>query len=151
MLFQRLVTLFPKGLATRSCHCWDPKARKEEVQAITTIPISSSNTKDQLVWHFNAIGIFSVKYGYSITFNQYTTSKPVKVESSRLTPEIVWKKIWGKKKWYGVPLRLKVKHFIWKVIKNWIAPRENLQCRKCARDNRCSRKVSDFIPQGSGH
>ncbi|GFS40309.1 hypothetical protein Acr_00g0067750 [Actinidia rufa] len=82
---------------------------EEEVQAIATIPISSSNSKDQLVWHFNANGIYSVKSGYSIAFTQYTTSKPIKAESSRPAPEIVWKKIWS------TPSPPKVKHFIRKL------------------------------------
>lgn len=104
---------------------------KEVVDAIVAIPLPMVRRGDQLVWHYNSNGCYSVKSGYHIAHQFHLEEQKEKPESSFKLKKDAWKILWKMK------IPNKVKNFWWRACKNVLATKENLFKRKCARDRLC--------------
>lgn len=51
--------------------------------------------------------------------------------SSRNIPQKVWTKLWS------IPTIPKVRNFIWRIVRHWMASKENLYRKKCAQSPLC--------------
>jgi hypothetical protein len=58
---------------------------EEEVKAILSIPIPVFQRSDVLVWHYSVNGIFSVKTGYHVAFQEHRSQQVIKPSSSILS------------------------------------------------------------------
>ncbi|KAL6227352.1 hypothetical protein ACLB2K_001311 [Fragaria x ananassa] len=103
----------------------------DEVELIMRIPLSLRNREDKLVWHFDRHGLYSVRSGYHVARRLRLeqiggTSSVLNSNSSSL-----WQKIWK------VKVLPKVKHFIWRLIKNIVPTKEVLSKRVPLPDLLC--------------
>ncbi|KAI8528979.1 hypothetical protein RHMOL_Rhmol12G0190700 [Rhododendron molle] len=101
------------------------------VNAIKSTPISWSGGEDKLTWVHSSPGNFSVKSGYHLAFQSTQEKDRGQDSSPSELNSILWKKIWNLKS----PPRLK--HFLWRIIRNAVSTKENLYARKCARSPIC--------------
>ncbi|KAF7128149.1 hypothetical protein RHSIM_Rhsim11G0140100 [Rhododendron simsii] len=99
--------------------------------AIKSTPISWSGGEDKLTWVHSRSGNFTVKSGYHLAFQLTEEKDRGQDSSSSKLNSILWKKIWNLKS----PPRLK--HFLWRIIRNAVSTKENLFARKCARSPIC--------------
>lgn len=103
----------------------------KEVQKVCKIPISLSDSKDKLIWCHSKIGGYTVKSGYEkwITTKTKTAAS---IPTSSFTPlSAMWKKLWN---FETLP---KIRLFMWKSTKNWIACRVNLVKIRCTSNSLC--------------
>ncbi|KAI8527188.1 hypothetical protein RHMOL_Rhmol12G0056600 [Rhododendron molle] len=102
----------------------------EDFQAITSIPISLFFREDDLVWHFSSTGVYSVKSGYRVAFQDLVP--PSSTPSSSFVPDKnMWATIWK----LDVPH--KMRHFWWRACSNSLATKENLVRRRCGVSKAC--------------
>ncbi|KAF7140564.1 hypothetical protein RHSIM_Rhsim06G0091800 [Rhododendron simsii] len=99
--------------------------------AIKSTPISWSGGEDKLIWAHSSSGNYSVKSGYHLAFQSTQENDTGQDSSSSKLSSTLWKKIWN----LGSPPRLK--HFLWRIIRNAVSTKENLFTRKCARSPMC--------------
>ena len=99
----------------------------EDMVKILSIPLSSRQVEDKVVWHFDERGVYSVKSGYSLGV--------VLEETSYASNNLVVGR-WLKVLWKLDNL-LKIKKFIWKACYEWIPTRANLLKRGIQLDDRC--------------
>ena len=95
----------------------------EDRDAILSIPLSSSNVHDRIIWAENRSGKFSVKSVYALAVEEKThdTRAYCSDESARRK---IWKTIWQLK------IPQKIKHFAWKASRDILATKSNLQMKK---------------------
>ncbi|XP_058222364.1 uncharacterized protein LOC131332256 [Rhododendron vialii] len=103
----------------------------EEVSAIIKIPVSITKSSDQVIWSQTRNGKYTVKSGYAQAFKPKSRGKSQRPFSSRSLPNKFWTKLWA------TPTIPKVRNFIWRVIRNWVACKDNLCKRKCAHSPLC--------------
>ncbi|KAI8547258.1 hypothetical protein RHMOL_Rhmol07G0180600 [Rhododendron molle] len=102
----------------------------DEVQAITSIPISLFSREDVLVWHFSSNGVYSVKSGYRVAF--HNLAPPSNHPFSSFIPDRnMWAAIWK------LDIPHKMRHFWWRACSNSLATKENLVRRKCGVSKGC--------------
>lgn len=88
----------------------------QEVPLILQTPIYQQVNRDKLVWSLEKNGIFSVKSAYRLAYlirkenNSETESNRTRDENGRM-----WKQVWK------MPVMPKLKHFLLRVIHNWLA------------------------------
>lgn len=70
----------------------------QEAEAIKSIPLSSTNQTDVLVWPFTPSGNYSVKSGYRFLFENYVQPQRIDHDSA------FWNKLWG----LEVPSKIKI-------------------------------------------
>lgn len=103
---------------------------EEEAQAIIKIPFSLSDGSDKLIWSLSSSGQYSVKSGYTQALKS-TVSNTAAPSSSYAPPNAMWSRLWA------IPTAPKVRMFMWKVVKNWVACKQNLFRRKCGLNPLC--------------
>lgn len=103
----------------------------EVLEAIQSLSLPLVNKDDQLIWHHNSNGIYSVKSGYHATAQILSSNQPEKPESSFKSPGKMWKVLWKMR------APNKIRSFWWRVCRNSLASRENLFRRRCASSNIC--------------
>lgn len=103
---------------------------EEELREIQKIPISFTNRADKLIWRHTSSGSYTVKSGY---LQAAKKMRPISNQpSSSFSPsKEMWTRLWN------IPTIPKVRLFMWKVVKNWIACKENLFRKKCAHNPLC--------------
>lgn len=102
-----------------------------EVQAVCKIPISCSSFPDRFIWRHTKTGEYTVKSGYAQRRLNLLKVNPA-LPSCSFTPSgRMWNKLWS------IPTAPKVRMFMWKVVRNWVACRENLFRRKCSPNPTC--------------
>ncbi|XP_058201480.1 uncharacterized protein LOC131316197 [Rhododendron vialii] len=116
---------------------WDSEKLKcvvpaAEVEAICKIPISLTGLPDKLIWKHTNSGNYTVKSGYGQWFLNNARNNQAAPSTSHVPPKTMWNRLWN------IPTNPKVRMFMWKVVCNWIACRENLFKRKCATSPICS-------------
>ena len=79
---------------------------KDDVELIISIPLPKQPADDQLFWHYDKQGNYSVKSGFQIA-QKIRFSSPL--SGSRTTSEI-WKALWN------FTLPAKVKNFMWRAV-----------------------------------
>lgn len=104
---------------------------KEEIQAISLIPVSFFQREDSLVWHYSSNGVYTVKSGYRIALKDLTRQNEMQPSSSFTPNKNMWPSIWK----LDVPH--KVRHFWWRACSNSLATKENLVRRKCGISKSC--------------
>lgn len=97
---------------------------EDEAHAILKIPISIRKDQDKLIWAHTSNGQYSVKSGYfqALKMAQSNTTTSF---SSYTPQDSMWSRLWV------VPTSPKVRMFMWKVVKNWVACKHNIYHRKC--------------------
>ena len=104
---------------------WDSELIQElflqdDVDLILSLPVGHSNSEDCLIWNFEKTGIYSIRSGYQIAYNQLIDSQPMQVP---------WFCIWS----FNIPL--KVKSFMWRLCSNILPTRAHLCSKGLAVDN----------------
>lgn len=102
-----------------------------EVQIVCKIPVSYSNSSDCFIWHHTKTGEYTIKSGYAKRRTSMTRVNPALPSSSFTPSSVMWNKLWA------IPIVPKVRMFMWKVVRNWVASRENLFRRKCSPNSSC--------------
>ncbi|KAJ7969151.1 Reverse transcriptase zinc-binding domain [Quillaja saponaria] len=95
----------------------------QTAEAIQSIFMSITGGEDKLIWHFTPRCIYTVSSGYQLLTNSIRDNK---------LPTIDWKKIWDRQ----VPH--KVKTFMWRLVHDNVATRDNLRLRIRGVDNSCN-------------
>ncbi|KAI8525452.1 hypothetical protein RHMOL_Rhmol13G0231200 [Rhododendron molle] len=103
----------------------------EVVEAILKIPLPLVDRQDQVVWHYDQKGVYSVKSGYQVAMQSNLSLRNEKAESSFKPKKVLWKVLWKMK------VQGKIKSFWWRACKNSLATCENLFRRKCAQSSAC--------------
>ncbi|KAK3188547.1 hypothetical protein Dsin_028108 [Dipteronia sinensis] len=102
---------------------------EDNLTAILSIPTSSTNRSDYLIWHFNDSGLYSVKSGYWLARNM---EQQPSTSAGLFSPSAAWwKTLWT------LRLHLKIKIFMWRACINWIPTMSNLHHRKIQVVDRC--------------
>lgn len=89
-----------------------------DIDIIKRIPINT-NIRDKFIWYYDKMGKYSVKSGYKLFMN----TKINEASSSTYPMGSVWKNLWK----LFVPM--KIKHFCWKALNNFIPMNLNLKNR----------------------
>lgn len=98
------------------------------------IPISQSDSRDQLVWQLEKHGNYTVKSAYKLT-QLHQESKISKAETSCAAAKrtSMWKKVWK------LSVKPKVRHFLWKCLNGWLATNGAVKRRGVIIDDTCRR------------
>ncbi|KAK3229296.1 hypothetical protein Dsin_001177 [Dipteronia sinensis] len=111
---------------------WNVELVKEnfldaDADNILSLPVGSTRVADSLMWHYEQSGIFTVKSAYWLGCGLSNPSS-----SSGLNgDESWWKFLWK------AEMPAKVRVFIWRACKNWIATTENLKWKSINVSARC--------------
>ncbi|KAL9450662.1 hypothetical protein AB3S75_012400 [Citrus x aurantiifolia] len=89
---------------------------KDEAATILSIPLPKSPQPDQIIWHYDKHGIYSVKSGYQIALKLKFTE----TASSSNNSKTHWDVIWAKE----IPEKIKV--FMWRAAQNLLPTAHNL-------------------------
>ena len=102
----------------------------EDREAIMSIPLSTNDTSDRLIWAKNKSGKFTVKSAYALALEEQKHIAMVDYSNG-----MAWRKIW-KTIWHlNVPQ--KIKHFAWKAGHDILATKMNLAKRKITPNGVC--------------
>jgi hypothetical protein len=125
----RVCDLIDKNLGWWDQNMLKNMFREEEIKAINSIPLSSTNQQDKKIWRGTANGLFSVKSAYHLA--KEIEDRQTAECSMGLQNSDVWKLIW----------KLKVpnveKNFIWRACHDILPTRDNLVRRKVLTDPSC--------------
>ncbi|CAN1126295.1 Uncharacterized mitochondrial protein AtMg00310, partial [Linum perenne] len=91
---------------------------KHTIQQILSIPLSFEGVDDKLIWKFSSSGAYTVRSGYEVASGKFTSLQVFRPYS--LYDEGFWKKIWN------LPVKPKLRIFLWKIFRGVIPIRENL-------------------------
>ncbi|XP_058776247.1 uncharacterized protein LOC131650559 [Vicia villosa] len=111
--------------------CWNSHALARvfspaDIHNISSIPLSRRSPEDALIWHFSADGVYSVKSAYHVLNRERV--------ANILGPSVsssIWRKIWK------VPLPSKIRYFLWRLAKDILPTRSNLQRKGILLENLC--------------
>ncbi|CAL8992566.1 unnamed protein product [Prunus brigantina] len=92
--------------------------------AICSTPIGSSAGLDRVIWPLNRHGQYSVKSGYHFLRSLETRRSVGRPSGSRSVDKKIWKLIWNAK---TLP---KIRHFMWRAVRNCLATKANLTSRR---------------------
>ncbi|KAL0008804.1 hypothetical protein SO802_010306 [Lithocarpus litseifolius] len=102
----------------------------EDREAILSIPLSTNNTKDRIVWAENRSGKFTVKSTYTLALEEQQRFALGDC-SNGLVRRKIWKAVWQ----LNVPQ--KIKHFAWRAGQDILATKLNLAKQKIAPNGIC--------------
>lgn len=111
---------------------------KEDAARIKRIILPSSPKSDQLIWHFDKYGNYSVKSGYQLALRL----KTLDLASSSDISKTHWKVIWSEE------ILEKIKIFMWSVAQNLVPTTYNLWKRKAIKEpicGRCGKEKEDIL------
>ncbi|XP_058783591.1 uncharacterized protein LOC131658300 [Vicia villosa] len=108
----------------RVLQCFD----QAEAKQVLSIPLSLRSSTDSLIWHREVNGNFPVKSAYHLCKRMKAAKK---ASSSNQQSENFWKKIWK------VPVLPRVQNFIWRLSKDIIPTKTNLQKKGCCLETLC--------------
>ena len=97
----------------------------QEAKAIKSIPLSSTNQMDVLVWPFMPFGNYSVKSGYRFLFEN--SEQPQRTDHD----SAFWKKLWG------LEVPSKIKNFLWRASREALPVKANLCRRRITPEGQC--------------
>ncbi|KAH9671011.1 putative reverse transcriptase/RNA-dependent DNA polymerase [Citrus sinensis] len=100
---------------------------REDADIILRIPIPSTPMADQILWHYDKKGIYTVKSGYQVALRINFLDTP----SCSEQPANQWSIIWS------MSLPEKINIFIWRAVKNILPTAENLWRRKIVPQLEC--------------
>ncbi|CAL9004244.1 unnamed protein product, partial [Prunus brigantina] len=99
--------------------------------AICSTPIGSSAGLDRVIWPLNRHGQYSVKSGYHFLRSLETRRSVGRPSGSRSVDKKIWKLIWNAK---TLP---KIRHFMWRAVRNCLATKANLTSRRIPCSSIC--------------
>ena len=108
-------------------NCW---FHPDDREAIMSIPLSTNDTNDRLIWAKNRSGKFTVKSTYVLALKEQQHMAMGDC-SNGLVRKKTWKAIWH----LNVPQ--KIKHFAWRAGRDILATKSNLAKRKIAPSGIC--------------
>ncbi|KAH9754587.1 putative reverse transcriptase/RNA-dependent DNA polymerase [Citrus sinensis] len=100
---------------------------QEDTEAILKIPLPRSQKVDEMLWHYDKHGEYSVRSEYQIALKLKAPDEP----SSSGSNSKRWKVVWS------MELPEKMKIFMWRAARNLLPTAENLWKRKCLKDPIC--------------
>lgn len=103
--------------------------RPEDAKMILKIHLPRTPQADQIIWHYDKLGNYSVKSGYQIALRLKFPDSPCSSENSQTVWSVIWK----------LDLPEKVKIFIWRASKNFLLTVVNLWKKKIIQDPWCHR------------
>ncbi|XP_027082645.1 uncharacterized protein [Coffea arabica] len=108
---------------------------KEDCARIGSIPLSTCDSKDRFVWPRSNSGKYTIKSGYVLAKEMSSRKGDTQVgggNSSRNKANSgVWKFLWG------LNIKHKLKHFIWKCLRGILPVNEVLKRRTGKADDKC--------------
>ncbi|KAJ9182498.1 hypothetical protein P3X46_006489 [Hevea brasiliensis] len=119
-------------LINQNSHSWNYERlqqnfHEEEIKCISAIPVGLFRQKDQLIWHYDKRGKYTVKSGYyivrEIQKSQHSLSLSVASPSSNSRLEELWKHIWKIK----LPSKLSI--FLWMMLMDKLPTNDTLHKR----------------------
>ncbi|CAL1397064.1 unnamed protein product [Linum trigynum] len=122
------------------CEFVDPKTEERDVTliqscfldevvwAITQIPLRGGNKTDKLVWRHSDSGEYVVREAYRVWLESESKAMGISAFGDRET----WKSMWAMK----VPP--KVKHFMWRFMRDALSTRDHVSTRSKKWSDRCS-------------
>ncbi|WP_157056330.1 hypothetical protein, partial [Candidatus Burkholderia verschuerenii] len=124
---------------------------EEEVNAIKQVPVSSLGVQDRLVWCHTKNGQYSVSSGYkAIMCDRKKEEEGVGSSNMNENEEKkMWNKIWG------LQVKNKIKHFIWKAVYDRLPVGKNLgrrglkgveHCHLCGAETETTEHVFFHCP-----
>lgn len=105
----------------------DQHFAKEDAEIIKRIPLPRSPHRDELLWHYDKKGKYTVKNGYQLAFKLKFTETP----TSSTKGSHDWHTKWN----LNPPRKIKV--FLWRATKNVLPTSENLSRRKILEEPVC--------------
>ena len=122
-------------LINRATHEWNTDKLTdwflpEDRDAIMSIPLSTNEIGDRLIWAENRSGKFTVKSAYALALEEQSHLTTVDCSNGSVRRKL-WKTIWQLK------LPQKLKHFAWKASRDILATKMNLAVRKIAPNGLC--------------
>nr|XP_027071698.1 uncharacterized protein LOC113696490 [Coffea arabica] len=107
----------------------------DDVELITNIPLSLYERKDRLYWLHSKSGVYTIRTGYVIAKGGRETVNhriaPDSETSWAIRKHTVWKRLWG------LNIKMKLKHFLWRCLQNGLATSEALYQRVGKGSNLC--------------
>lgn len=109
---------------------------EEDVRHILATPINPDH-EDALAWHFDNKGQFLVKSAYHVLDDEKNRMKSrQRGEGSNSSYAVnnrsaIWRKLWK------LPCQPRVCHFLWRLARNSLAFKMNIQRRGVQLDTRC--------------
>lgn len=115
-------------------HEWDEELIRQnflrvDAEQITRIPLPRQPNPDQVVWHYDKKGEYSVKSGYQLALKMKTPD----MASCSEEKQNFWKAIW----YLQIPEKVKI--FMWRAFNDLLPTMENLWKRKVVQFPRCQR------------
>lgn len=111
--------------------------RQEDVAEILKIPLPNQQSEDEVLWHFDKRGEYSVKSGYQLALRiKFPNEASCSINSSKQ-----WNALWT----LEIPEKIKI--FMWMAAKNLLPSAENLWKRKIVQEpicQRCKRSVESI-------
>ncbi|KAK3228412.1 hypothetical protein Dsin_000293 [Dipteronia sinensis] len=142
----RNLEIFNRAFLARQCwrvlkslNCLAAKTLKgkEDMDAILSILISTSQAYDVLLWHYDKSGMYTIKSRYWLG----SSVREAACSSGRGESVGWWKFLWE------APIPLKVKFFVWKACQDWLPTMHNLSCRGFVMVSCAQRIVTNYSPQ----
>lgn len=128
-----------QDLLVEQGNCWDQNLVEQlfslyEAHQILQILISHSNASDQLLWTPEQHGKYTVQSAYKLA-QLHKVGNTTGAETSYVGEERkrMWQKVWK------LPVKPKVKYFLWKCIHGWLATNLAIKKRGVIADNVCRR------------
>ncbi|XP_071917188.1 uncharacterized protein [Coffea arabica] len=125
-----------------------------DVNLITNIPLSLYDRKDRLFWNYSKSGIYTVKSGYAVAKEQSEKGNQRLAPDPEISWEVrkhtVWKRLWG------LNVKMKLKHFLWRCLQNGMATNEALYkrlgtsnkiCYCCGEETETIKHIFFFYPK----
>jgi len=102
---------------------------EEAAAEITKIPLSTRDIADTLFWWPNKRGCFTVKSVYWLGMLGTTDYRG----RDKMMDDVAWwKKVWG------LNILPKMKHFLWRTCKDFLAVNARLKSKRIREDGRCN-------------
>ena len=104
---------------------------KNDIDEILKIKIQRGHNEDEVAWHYEKTGCFSVKSAYRLGMD-WKENRTTATSSSNTNGErMVWKKLWA------LQLPPKVKVFAWKLAHNSLATQSNKAPHRMVNQSTC--------------
>lgn len=119
--------------------CWKTQVveqlfQPQDAAQILRMPLLQPSRKDKLMWGMEGNGLFSVKSAYNLAYSlRRQPACTAETSHSERERRRVWRTVWQ------LPVKPKLKHFLWKCLHNWLAMGSVMKRRGLRIDETCKR------------